>query len=355
MTIEARLRLERAGFVLDAELATPGRGVTALLGPSGCGKTTLLRAIAGLEPAARGFLGVLGEVWQSNSRFLPPHDRPLGFVFQEPSLFPHLSVRRNLEYGLERVEPTQHRVDFDEAVAMLGLAPLLERRPESLSGGERQRVAVARALLRSPRLLLMDEPLAALDRASKAEIFPFFERLHRELEIPVLYVSHLPDEVARLADHLVLMEAGRVQTSGPLAAMLTDLAQPLAHRDEALSIIETTVAGYDEVWGLAHLDFAGGRFAVTREPLPAGRSVRLQILARDVSLTLERQVGTSILNIFEAEVHTLTAAGASQVTVGLDVGGAPILARITRRSAETLGLRPGRRVFAQIKSVALLD
>jgi molybdate transport system ATP-binding protein len=336
-------------------LTVPASGISAILGPSGCGKTTLLRAIAGLEESPGGYLRVGKDVWQDGERTIPVHERPLGFVFQEASLFPHLSVRGNLEYGFTRVAEAERRVDFDEAVELFGLASLLDRDPEGLSGGERQRVAVARAVLTSPRLLLMDEPLVALDRAARSEILPYFERLHRELEIPMLYVTHSQEEAARLADHLVLMEQGKVVASGPLAEMLTRVDLPLAHHEEAVSVVETVVAGHDEAYSLARLEFSGGEFLVARNPLTPGRAVRLQILARDVSLTLERQAGTSILNVFAAEVRTVSEEGASQVTVGLDVGGVPILSRITRRSAEALGLAVGKTVFAQIKSVALLN
>jgi molybdate transport system ATP-binding protein len=355
VTVEARFRLEREGFVLDSELSVPGRGVSAILGPSGCGKTTLLRAIAGLEKSPGGYLRVGDEVWQEGERCLQVHERSLGYVFQEPSLFAHLTVGENLEYGHSRVPAEERRVKFDDALEFFGLAPLLERLPEGLSGGERQRVAVARAVLTSPRLLLMDEPLAALDREARGEILPYFERLHRELEIPVLYVTHSQEEAARLADHLVLMEQGRVLGSGPLAEMLTRFDLPLAHREEAVSVVETTVAGEDKEYSLTRLEFPGGEFLVARGPLHRGRSVRLQILARDVSLTLERQAGTSILNVFPAKVESVWGEGASQVTVRLEVGGVPILSRITRRSAEALDVSPGKRVFAQIKSVALLN
>jgi molybdate transport system ATP-binding protein len=353
--VEARFRLTREEFTLDVQLSVPASGVSAILGPSGCGKTTLLRAIAGLEESPGGYLKVGEEVWQQDERCVPVHQRSLGYVFQEASLFPHLSVRGNLEYGFSRVPNPERRVDFDETVELFGLTPFLDRDPEKLSGGERQRVAVARAVLTSPRLLLMDEPLAALDRAARSEILPYFERLHRELAIPVLYVTHSQDEAARLADHLVLMEQGKVLASGPLAEMLTRVDLPLAHHEEAVSVVETTVVGHDEEYSLARLDFAGGEFLVARSPLAEARPVRLQILARDVSLTLERQAGTSILNVFPAEVRTVSEEGASQVTVGLDIGGVPILSRITRRSAEALELAPGKRVFAQVKSVALLN
>ncbi|MEA3276909.1 MAG: molybdenum ABC transporter ATP-binding protein [Pseudomonadota bacterium] len=354
MTIEARLRLERGAFTLDVELTVPKRGVTALFGPSGCGKTTLLRAIAGLERSPDGYLQVAGAIWQDGRRFLPPHRRPLGYVFQEPSLFSHLSVRRNLEYGLKRTPRAQQRVTLDDAVALLGVEPLLSRAPAGLSGGERQRVAIARALLTSPRLLLMDEPLAALDLASKSGILPFLERLHAELAIPVIYVSHSPDEVARLADHLVFLDAGRVRAEGPISDMLIRADLPLSHGSDAEAIIEAKVSGRDDAYHLSYLEFPGGSFTVAQKDLPLGQSVRLRILARDVSLTLEPQSGTSILNIFPAKVVELDDEDAAQITVRLEVGGVLILSRITRKSASLLGLQTGKTVYAQIKSVAVL-
>ncbi|MBL3598794.1 MAG: molybdenum ABC transporter ATP-binding protein [gamma proteobacterium endosymbiont of Lamellibrachia anaximandri] len=354
MTIEARFLIERGDFTLDADFIVPAQGISAIFGASGCGKTTLLRAIAGLEQPTRGYLKIAGEVWQDGDRFLPPHQRPLGYVFQEASLFPHLSVRGNLEYGYKRLPPDAQRVDFDRAVTLLGIGPLLARRPQGLSGGERQRVAIARALLTSPRLLLMDEPLAALDRQSKREILPFLERLHEELSIPVLYVSHAPDEVARLADQLVLLEQGRVRASGPIGEMLTRVDLPLAHGDEAEAIVEAKVAEHDRKFHLTHLEFPGGRFTVARKDLPVGQPVRLRLLARDVSLSLERQEGTSILNIFPAKVETLADENPAQLMVRLDAGGVPILSRITRKSATILALEPGKSVYVQVKTVALL-
>jgi len=298
MTISAKFLIRRGNFTLDAEFTVPAHGVTALYGPSGCGKTTLLRAVAGLEKDLDGHFKLGDAVWQSPGHFIPAHQRPIGYVFQEASLFAHLCVQRNLEYGLSRVPTNERRIGFDEAVNLLGIEPLLSRRPDGLSGGERQRVAIARALLTSPRLLLMDEPLAALDVDSKAEILPFLERLQEELRIPVLYVSHSPDEVARLADHLVLMEAGRIRAAGPIAEMLTRVDLPLAHGHDAEALIKAKIAGYDHQFHLNHVDFAGGRFTVAGHEMPVGRPVRLRVLARDVSLTLAPQSGTSILNIF---------------------------------------------------------
>ena len=349
------LTVERDRFRLEVDLALPGRGVSAIFGASGCGKTTLLRAIAGLEPDVRGRLRVNGEPWQTERHRLAPHRRPLGFVFQEASLFAHLSVRGNLDYGLRRVPRSQRRVPLDQVIRLLGIDGLLERRPGQLSGGERQRVAIARALATSPRLLLMDEPLSALDQARKNEIMPYLESLHDELAIPVLYVSHAIDEVARLADHLVLLDAGRVTASGDAFALFARTDLPLAHDDYAAALILAIVAGHDDRFGLTELDFDGGRFLVPRRQLAVGTRVRLRIIARDVSLVLDRPERTSILNVIPAVVSEIADAGVAQVLVRLDADGTPMLARITRKSASHLQLRPGLRVFAQVKSVAILD
>jgi len=352
--IEARFRIDRGGFRLNAELALPSRGVTALFGPSGCGKTTLLRAIAGLEHCRDGYLRIGDQVWQDGSRCLPTHRRPLGYVFQEASLFDHLSVRGNLEYARRRQRPGAQAMDFDQVVSLLGLDELIDRRPAGLSGGERQRVAIARALLTAPRLLLMDEPLAALDGHAKRAILPFLERLHDELDVPLLYVSHDPDEVARLADHLALMGDGRVIATGPTAELLTRLDLPPAHAAGAKAVIDAEVIGHDLVDHLTELAFSGGRFLVAHCDLPIGHPVRLRVLAKDVSLTLQQQTGTSILNIFPVTITELAEENSAQLLVQLDAAGTPLLARITRRSANKLQLAPGSQVFAQVKTVALL-
>ncbi len=355
MTLEAHFRLERDAFVLDVNLTLPARGVTAVFGPSGSGKTTLLRAIAGLEYCPGGFLRVGEMIWQQGRRFVPPHKRPLGYVFQEPSLFTHLNVRKNLEYGRSRVPAAERRVSLERVIELLDIGPLLERDTTLLSGGERQRVALARALAVSPQLLLMDEPLAALDVARKQEIMPYLEALHDELEIPVIYVSHSPEEVARLADHLVLLRSGTVSAAGPIAEMLTRPDLPLAHGEDAAAIIETVVAGHDAAYHLTYLDFSGGRFIVTGKILPPGRAVRVRIAARDVSITLTQQTGTSIQNIFPATVEALLPEGQAQMTVRLRMGQVPLLSRITRKSAASLQLQPGQTVYAQVKAVALLN
>jgi molybdate transport system ATP-binding protein len=354
--LQARLRFARGGFSVDAEFAAPARGITALFGASGSGKTTVLRCLAGLTRAAEGHVSLDGECWQDEARgcFVPPHERALGYVFQEASLFPHLSVRRNLEYGWKRVPAAQRRVAFDQAVELLGLATLLARSPSNLSGGERQRVAMARALVTSPRLLLMDEPLASLDLRSKAEILPYLERLHEELAIPMIYVSHSPDEVARLADSLVLMENGRVIASGALPETLARLDLPLAHGDEACAVVEAVVAGHDDTFHLTRLAFAGGHIEVAAAQRAVGERVRVRVHARDVSLALERPQHTSILNVFPATVVEIAEEGPAQLMVRLDLAGTALLARVTRKSGATLVLRPGQSLYAQVKSVALL-
>ncbi|CAD5110166.1 molybdenum ABC transporter ATP-binding protein [Zestomonas carbonaria] len=357
--IEARFRLDYPEFVLDVDLRLPGRGVTALFGPSGSGKTSLLRCIAGLERAGQGFLRVNGELWQDSASrlLLPTHKRALGYVFQEASLFEHLTVRRNLEYGYRRILAEQRRVGQEQAVELLGIGHLLERMPDRLSGGERQRVGIARALLTSPRLLLLDEPLAALDLKLKGEILPYLERLHDELDIPVLYVSHAPDEVARLADHLVLFELGSVLACGPIGETLARLDLPTALTDDAGVVIEGRVAGHDSAYDLLSLELPGSRqvLRVAHKPLAPGRPLRCKIQARDVSLSLQRQEHSSILNLLPATVIGETPAGSgAHVLVRLEVDGTPLLARITRYSRDHLGLHPGQQLWAQVKAVALL-
>lgn len=355
--IEGRFHVTRGTFELDAELSVPALGVTALFGESGSGKTTLLRAVAGLEQNPGGHLRVGESVWQDGQHFVPIHQRALGYVFQESSLFTHLSVRGNLEFSLKRaqhVNPEGRAPDFSTAIELLGIGHLLARRVEKLSGGERQRVAIARALLRNPQLLLMDEPLTGLDIRARNEILPFIERLHAELSIPVLYVSHAPDEVARLADCLVLLDRGRIIATGPIDEMLTRLDLPLAHGDRAEALIEAVVAAHDDEFGLTLLDFPAGQFCVPKKDLRIGESVRLRILARDVSLTLERQTDTSILNIFPATVEAISEENESQNLIRLDAQGVPILSQVTRKSTATLDLTPGKSVYAQAKSIALL-
>jgi molybdate transport system ATP-binding protein len=365
MSIHARFNIAHPGFILDVDLQLPGRGVSALFGASASGKTTCLRAIAGLERAPRehgcGYLEVNGAVWQddANGMFLPTHRRALGYVFQEASLFPHLDIRRNLEYGLRRIPAADRKVDMPHVLDLLGIVALRNRMPDRLSGGERQRVAIARALLTSPQLLLMDEPLAALDYERKQEILPYLERMHDALEIPVIYVSHAPDEVARLADHLVVLERGRVLASGPLSETLARIDLPIRLGEDAGVVLEGEVTERDAHWHLARIAFAGGppdlHVWVRDSGAPLGQRVRVRILARDISLALQTHTDSSILNALPATVAQLADDTHPALTlVGLDAGGVPLVARITHRSAANLNVHPGQKLWAQIKAVAVV-
>lgn len=354
MSLEIRFNLQRGDFALAVDLVLPDTGVTAVFGPSGSGKTTLLRAVAGLERIAGGRIRFRGNDWQDGDRFVPTHQRPIGYVFQEPSLFSHLDVRGNLEYGLRRIPPAQHRLSLDDVVELLALGNLLGRDPATLSGGEKQRVAIARALAVNPQLLLMDEPLASLDHKLKQEILPYLESVHAELAMPVLYVSHATDEVARLADNLVILRKGEVLGSGPIQDMLTRLDLPLSHRRDAETLITATVSSEEPEFGLTYLRKDDACFTVAASGLASGSVVRLRIAAHDVSLTLEQQRGTSIQNIFPVEVVEVAEESASQVMVKVLLGREPVLARVTRKSARALGIAPGKKLFAQIKSVAVL-
>ena len=351
--IECQLNIRKGDFILDVDFCAPTKGVTVVFGSSGCGKTTLLRGLAGLEKSDHGFLKVGDSIWQDGKMIKPTHLRSIGYVFQEASLFDHLNVRGNLEYGARRAIDAEK--DFMErTLDLLDIRPLLNRTTEQLSGGERQRVAIARALAVNPDILLMDEPLSALDLKRKKEILPYLDSLHDELDIPIIYVTHSLDETSRLADHLVLLEEGRVVGSGAIAEMLTRFDLPISHGSDATSLIEAKVVGRDDQFNLMSLEFAGGQFTITDRELPLETKVRLRVSARDVSLTQELQTDTSILNIFSAIVDEIIPEGQSQVMVRLKIKEVTMLSCITRKSAELLELNPGKKVYAQIKSVALL-
>jgi molybdate transport system ATP-binding protein len=355
VTLAVSVDLKRGDFRLQADCAFPADGTSALFGRSGSGKTTLLRCIAGLERVPGARLHFQGETWQDAGRFVPAHRRRLAYVFQESSLFPHLDVRRNLEYGLRRVPPAQRRLTFDDAVALMGLADLIDHRSEQLSGGQRRRAAIARALLSSPRLLLMDEPLSSLDLESRAELLPHLERLRDELSMPILYVSHEIGEVMRLADHLTLLESGRVRAQGALHELLARPDLPLAHLEEAGSVFEGVITGHDEQYHLSQVDIHGGRVALARRPVPIGQRVRVRIDARDVSLALKPPESSSITNILPGPVVDVSPdRDPAQCLVRIAIGERWLLARVTRRSVDRLAIRPGSRVYAQIKSVALM-
>jgi molybdate transport system ATP-binding protein len=358
-TIRAEFRGTLGKFALDAGFTAPARGVTALFGPSGCGKTTVLRCIAGLLHVD-GVCEIDGEVWQDqNGAFLPTHKRPLGYVFQEASLFQHLSVRRNLLFGAPRhdSEATKGRIVFDEVTDLLGITRLLDRSPRNLSGGERQRVAIGRALLSQPKLLLMDEPLSALDRATKNEILPFLERLRDHLNLPVVYITHDIAEVERLADQMVLMEKGHVIGAGPLDELQSEPSLPLAAARDAAVSFEGVVQASDEAYGLVTLKVRGGVLTAPAPPVPVGERRRIRVIASDVSLTREPPAPSSILNILPARVVSMKPLDTNEVVVvvalGSDGRGARLLSRMMRKSWEALHLAEGVSVYAQVKAVAL--
>ena len=354
MTIAVRFNIQRGEFALNIDTVIPETGVTAIFGPSGSGKTTLLRAIAGLEHADNGYLKVGDALWQGNGVFLPTHQRKIGYVFQEPSLFSHLSVEANLNYGLERAKDESSAVVVQQTIDLLGIEHLLKRMPWQLSGGEQQRVAIARALAANPSMLLLDEPLAALGDDQKAGILPYLESVYQQLDIPVLYVSHSRNEVARLADQMLLLDNGEIKASGKMTEIFTALDLPMAHQSRAESIIKASVSHYDEEFGIASVAFLGGQFSVAAEPLIVGSKVRLQVLARDVSITLEPQKNTSILNIIPVTIDAIVKESKSQMTVRLIADETVLLSRITCKSAYNLNLKEGDKVYAQVKTAALL-
>lgn len=365
-TITARFLLahrapRRGGFSLDVDLTLPGRGVTAVFGHSGSGKTTLLRCMAGLQRAPEARLIVKGQVWQDADTFMPTHKRPLGYVFQEASLFSHLTAEGNLNYALKRAGTMRNPVTLEQAVSLLAIGSLLNQYPSQLSGGERQRVAIARALLINPSLLLMDEPLASLDLARKQEILPYLERLRSELNIPILYVSHSVDEVARLADHLVVLEGGKVVADGKPNDVLARVDLPIRLGEDVGVVVAAQVTERDSAWHLVRVTFEGGALWVRDGGDALGQAVRIRIQARDVSLALAPHGDTSILNLLKGTVVEVAndvdpAMSLVRLHIGSspNTGSSPIVARITRRSVSTLQLTPGQTVWAQIKSVAII-
>ena len=352
--IECKIKIQLESFMLDANFSIPDRGITVVFGPSGSGKTTLLRAIAGLEKSDKGFLKIGDSVWQKGEDFLATHKRQIGYVFQDAALFDHLDVKGNLNFVIKRAIGLKE--DFIESIHnLLEIKTLLNRKTTQLSGGERQRVAIARALLTNPKILLLDEPLSALDLKRKNEILPYLDSIHNDLEIPILYVTHSQDEMSRLADHLLLIEDGNIIGSGPVNDMLTRFDMPLSHGGDAVSIIEAEVLKRDSEFNLMHLDFLGGQFIVPDNSFPVQTKVRIRVVARDVSLTKSKQVDTSILNIFPAMVQEIVNEGEAQVMVRLQIKDTILLACITRKSSYKLRLEKGSEVFVQVKSVAILS
>jgi molybdate transport system ATP-binding protein len=356
VAIEKRL----GAFQLSARFSAPDTGITALFGRSGVGKTTLVNALAGLIRPDRGHISVRGQVLFDAERRIdiPPERRRLGYIFQEGRLFPHYTVRGNLRYGMPRRHARTGALGFDAVVALLGIEPLLERYPAALSGGEKQRVAIGRALLADPRLLLMDEPLASLDAQRKAEILPFIERLRDELHLPIIYVSHAMEEIVRLADTLVLLAEGHVAAVGPVEELTSRLdLRPLTGRYEAGAVIRVTVAGQDVSYGLTELAFPGGRLRVPHVALPLRTPLRIRIRARDVVLATQAPTGLSIRNAFAGRIIEIAPDRGPLVDVRVDIGvpGQPVVlwARITARARDELRLALGAPVHALVKTVAL--
>ena len=356
--IEVAVRHRFGDFTLDTAFAAEG-GLTALFGRSGSGKTSLVNIIAGLIRPERGRVVVNREALTDTERgvFVPPKKRRVGYVFQEGRLFPHMTVRQNLLYGRwfapRYVREGGRPGEIDHVIELLGIGGLLGRRPANLSGGEKQRVAIGRALLARPRLLVMDEPLAALDEARKAEILPYVERLRDEAGVPIVYVSHAIAEVARLATTLVVLSEGRVAAVGPTAAVMgrIDLF-PLTGRAEAGAILSTRIAAHDAAFGLTVLRAAAGEMRVPHLEMPVGAALRVRVRARDVMIALSPPEGLSALNVLPGTVAEIGSSDGAIVDIGLDCAGETLIARLTRRSVERLGLEPGRKVYAVIKSIA---
>ncbi len=335
---------------LDAEI--PATGITCVFGPSGSGKTTLLRCLAGLDRPRSASIRLDGEVWQDESRFVPTHLRRIGYVFQDSSLLPHLSARRNLHFARGPDDGAAAA-----AVKLLGIGHLLDKYPRQLSGGERQRVALARALSSKPRLLLLDEPLSALDVARKQELLPYLQRLPEELDCPIVYVTHSPDEVARLADHVLVLDRGECIARGSVAELMAARQLPVDAAGESGVVLETAIAGRDAEWNLAAAEYADGNMLIPDPGIAVGGAVRLRILARDISLSRAEETHSSILNRLPAEVLRIESfPDTALCMVHLRVGDSTrLLSRVSRKSVRRLELAPGDRIFAEIKSVAILQ
>lgn len=359
MTYETEDRIQltlarHTGFTLDVDLSI-APGVTVLFGPSGCGKTTVLRSAAGLEKA-RGFVRVAGNTWQNDARgiFVPTYARRIGYVFQEASLFDHLNVRDNLRYGLKRISDKDGEKRLDDAVELLGIGHLLDRRTSELSGGERQRCAIARSLAIKPTALFMDEPLAALDHARRLEIMPWIDRLKTELKLPVLYVTHSEEEVMRLADRLAVIENGRLLESGPVAETWLHQMQKKGRSASRSVLVMGEVVERDAAWGLMKVESAGASFWVRDTKCALGSAVRLIVCADDVSLSVQKPSQTSIQNVFSCRITSISdGADASRKVAEVRAGGTVILSELTARAVHELNLQPGMDIWAQVKTIAV--
>lgn len=345
-----------SGFSLEVDLNIPISGVTAIFGSSGAGKTSLLRAIAGFERPKYGQISFQGDIWQSDKIFIPPHRRPIGFVFQDPSLFPHLNVQQNLDYGWKRAKNAMGRVDYNHIIDLLDIGHLLNREVGNLSGGERQRIAMARALLLKPRLLLMDEPMASQDLARKREILGLLERLKAEFDIPLLYVSHNVDEVTRLADHMVILEKGKIDKQGPIAEILSHHRILNEICDEPFSLHFGTAMTPKASHHLTEVDLGDTLIRMPKQDVKDGQGIRLHLYAKDVSLTLNRPERTSILNILDCHIDRIDQPSPDgQCLIHLKLKKTRLMARISAYSLTELNLKQGQQVFAQIKAVSVMQ
>lgn len=353
LSVKALKRFGR--FTLDARFDAPSPGVVALFGRSGCGKTTMINIIAGLLRADDSHIEIDGRVLERTSRgmYMPPEERRIGYVFQDGRLFPHMSVARNLRYGFKRAPPAAHAITFQHIVGLLGLEALLDRHPFELSGGERQRVSLGRALLSQPALLLLDEPLAALDAARREEVLPYLEKLRDQLSIPMVYVSHQFDEVLRLATHIVLMDGGRILAEGsPAAVSLLPALRAIVGPDLVGSVLDGRVTRVDPGSGMAEMSVGEGRLSVSVPNAAVGESIRVQLLARDIILATEPPRGLSVRNELRGRVVQLMPDDSDAVLVTVDIGGASVLSRVTRNAVESLALNPGIPVWVLVKAVS---
>ncbi|MDD9892553.1 MAG: molybdenum ABC transporter ATP-binding protein [Gammaproteobacteria bacterium] len=346
--LDIKLVIQYPGFSLNAEFTTASKGVTALFGHSGCGKTSILRAIAGLDKHANSHITFNAQTWQSSSTFVASHQRRIAYVFQDSLLFPHLDVMENIRFGETKADKS---LALEEILDLLQIGPLLKKPINSLSGGEKQRVAIARALNASPQLLLMDEPLAALDGKAKLRLLSILQSLQQRLDIPMLYVSHSVPEVARLADHLVYLNEGSVIASGNTAELLTDLKLPLAHATEAGAMLNAAVV--DQKRDLLVVDTAVGQLLLPAHDGPVPKELRLHIAARDVSIALSKPQDSSILNILPATITDITPESNGQALLQLQAETGRFLAKISQTSLQRLSLNKGAHVYAQIKGIAL--
>jgi molybdate transport system ATP-binding protein len=365
------LKWPRKSFTLDLDLVIPAQGVTAIYGASGSGKTSVLRCLAGLEKVENCELSFRGQVWQNRNKFVPTNQRAIGYVFQEASLFPHLTAGANLRYALTRARPGNALTTFADVVELLGLLTLLDQYPDQLSGGERQRVAIARALLINPQLLLMDEPLASLDHQRKQELLPYLERICHQFNVPVIYISHSLWEVSLLADHIVMLDAGKVTKSENFLAAINKPDFPISQQESISSLLQCKVMEHNQNWGLTRFTLKGMDKPEVAESLAAkkvqphslwlpqcdlapGQEVRLNILASDVSLSLSHHEDTSISNILPVTIISMESLPHGLLMLQLQLGDAILRAKLTQRSVDRLGLTIGEKVWAQVKSAALI-